>query len=265
MPTPHPAITLNTGAAIPALGFGVYQLKPGEPTRQAVRWALEAGYRHIDTASFYGNEADVGRAIRESQIPRSEIFLTTKLWPTDFLRPAKALKESLRRLETDYLDLYLVHWPFVGRDRAWKALEQASADGLARAIGVSNYSIKQLEDLFRKASIVPAVNQIEVSPFLSQTEVRAFCQAKGIVVEAYSPLTRGKKLLDARIAGIAGAHQRSPAQILIRWSLQHGLVPLPKSAKRERIIENANVFDFTLSDEEMRALDALNANYSALF
>ncbi len=262
---PHPTIHLNTGAAIPVLGLGVYQLKPGEPARQAVRWALEAGYRHIDTASFYGNETDVGQALRESGLRREEVFLTTKLWPTDFLRPAKALKESLRRLGTDHLDLYLVHWPFVGRDRAWKALEQAYADGLVRAIGVSNYSIKQLEDLFRKASVVPAVNQIEVSPFLTQTEVRAFCQAKGIVVEAYSPLTRGKKLLDARIASIANAHERSSAQVLIRWSLQHGLVPLPKSAKRERIIENAAVFDFTLHEEEMRTLDGLNVNYSALF
>ncbi len=265
MPSSHPTVTLNTGARIPALGLGVYQLKPGEPTRQAVRWALEAGYRHIDTASFYGNEADVGQALRDSGLRREEVFLTSKLWPTDFLRPAKALKESLRRLGTEYLDLYLVHWPFVGRDRAWRALEQAHADGLARTIGVSNYSIRQLEDLFRKASVIPAVNQIEVSPFRSQEDVRAFCQAKGIVVEAYSPLTRGKKLLDGRIASIANAHRRSPAQVLIRWSLQHGLVPLPKSAKRERISENATVFDFSLSDEEMRALDGLNTNESALF
>lgn len=261
----HPTLRLNTGTTIPALGLGVYQMKKGEQTRQAVRWALEAGYRHIDTASFYGNEEDVGRAVKESGIPREQIFLTTKLWPTDFLRPEKALKESLKRLDTAYLDLYLIHWPFVGRDRAWKKLEQASADGLVRAIGVSNYSVRQLEDLFKKASVVPAVNQVEISPFLLQKDLIAFCQAKGIVVEAYSPLTRGKKLGDGRIEEIAKTHQRSAAQVMIRWSLQHGLVPLPKSSKHERIIENANVFDFALSEEEMRALDGLHANYSALF
>ncbi len=261
----HPTLKLNTGATIPTLGLGVYQMKKGEQTRQAVRWALDAGYRHIDTASFYGNEEDVGRAVKESGVPREEIFLTTKLWPTDFLRPEKALKESLKRLDTPYLDLYLIHWPFVGRDRAWKKLEQASADGLVRAIGVSNYSIRQLEELFKKASVVPAVNQVEISPFLFQKELIAFCQGKGILVEAYSPLTRGKKLGNGTIEEIAKTHQRSAAQVMIRWSLQHGLVPLPKSSKRERIGENANVFDFTLSEEEMRMLDGLHANYSALF
>lgn len=261
----HPTLPLNTGNTIPTLGFGVYQMKKGQETRQAVRWALEAGYRHIDTASFYGNEEDVGQAVKDSGLRREDVFLTTKLWPTDFLRPEKALKESLQRLGTDYLDLYLIHWPFVGRDRAWKKLEEAYAAGLVRAIGVSNYSIKQLEDLFKKASVVPAVNQVEFSPFLYQKELLAFCKRKGMVVEAYSPLTRGKKLGDGTIERIAQAHQRSAAQVMVRWSLQHGLVPLTKSSKQERIRENANVFDFVLNEEEMQALDGLNANYSALF
>lgn len=260
------AATLNTGTTMPILGLGVYQIPSGQPTVQAVLWALEAGYRHIDTASFYGNEADVGVAIRQSGIPRSEIFVTTKLWPTDYFRAEAACRDSLAKLGLDYLDLYLLHWPApIGKKRAWSALEKLHRDGACRAIGVSNFTMAQSDALSKSSTVIPAVNQVEFSPFRFQKQLLDDCRSRHIQIEAYSPLTRGKRLFDPRITAIAEAHGKSNAQVLIRWSLQHGLVVIPKSSSQKRIVENADVFDFFLSVEEMAGLDALDENFRALF
>ena len=260
------SITLNSGTSIPAIGLGVYKIPNGESTEQAVLWALSAGYRHIDTASFYGNEESVGAALRKSTIPREEIFLTTKLWPTDFFSAEKACATSLKKLGTTYIDLYLIHWPSpVGKDRAWKSLVRLQQSGLCKAIGVSNYSIAQLQALEKSSTILPAVNQIECSPFRIQKELREYCQAKNIQIEAYSPLTRGQKLFDPRITALAAAYRKTNAQILIRWSLQHGMIVLPKSRTQHRIAENIAVFDFEISKTDMESLDGLNENYKALF
>lgn len=255
---------LNNGIEIPVLGLGVYQMS-SEETERAVRWALEAGYRHIDTASFYGNEQAVGKAVRESGISRGEIFVTTKLWPTNFFRAAAAFETSRIKLGLEYVDLYLLHWPSpFGRGRAWKVLEQLYAQGLCKAIGVSNYSIAQLEALRKTSTIVPAVNQVEFSPFLYRQELLAYCESSGIQVEAYSPLTRGKRLNDATIETLAKKYDKSPAQIMIRWSLQHGLVVIPKSRSKERIVENSSVFDFAIDESDMQTMDGLHANFRAL-
>lgn len=251
---------------MPLLGLGVYQIPSGQQTIQAVLWALEAGYRHIDTASFYGNEADVGVAIRTSGIPRSEIFVTTKLWPTDYFRAEAACRSSLEKLGLDYLDLYLLHWASpIGKRQAWAGLERLHRAGTCRAIGVSNFTTKQIDALSKSSTVVPAVNQVEFSPFRFQKQLLDDCQSRGIQLEAYSPLTRGKRLLDPRITAIAESHGKSNAQVLIRWSLQHGLVVIPKSSSQKRIVENANAFDFALTVDDMAALDALDENYRALF
>ena len=258
--------TLRGGVRIPVIGFGVYQSPPGEPTRSAVRHALATGYRHLDTARIYDNEADVGAAIRESGVPREEIFVTTKLWNAEhgFDRAQRACEASLKRLRLDYVDLYLVHWPVAGRrNETWRAMLALRDDGKARAVGVSNFTARHLAELDgegRGDADRPAVNQIELHPFLRPREILDACDARGIVVEAYSPLTRGEKLRDPRIAAIAKAVDKTPAQVLIRWSLQHAWVPLPKSVKPARIEENAAVFDFELSDDQMHALDALDEN-----
>lgn len=257
---------LQNGVEIPLLGFGVYQIPPGEPTEQAVRWALEAGYRHIDTASFYKNETEVGAAIRTSGIPREEIFLTTKLWPTDFFSAEKAFHKSRERLGVEYIDLYLLHWPSpFGKDGAWKVLERLYAQKLIRAIGVSNYSIAQLESLMKRSETVPAVNQVEFSPFNYKKELLEFCQVKQIQLEAYSPLTRGKRLNHPVVEDVAKRLGKSIAQVMLRWAIQHGIVVLPKSQRQERIIENSQIFDIEIPEEDMRILDGLNENYRALF
>lgn len=259
-------LTLNNGIQIPQLGLGVYKIPKGKETEQAVLWALEAGYRHIDTAIYYGNEAAVGRAIKKSGIPREEIFVTTKYLPKLIFNSEAAFTESLKQLDIDYIDLFLVHWPPpVRKDHIWETFEKIYANGLCKAIGVSNYSIELLEKILKSATIIPAVNQVEFSPFLYRKELLDFCESKNIKLEAYSPLTRGKRLDDALIKNLAQKYGKSPAQIMIRWSLQHGLVVLPKSSNQERIKENADVFDFTLEESDMTALDSLNENYSALF
>lgn len=251
---------------MPALGLGVYQIPKGSQTQQAVLWALEAGYRHIDTASFYGNEADVGQAIKQSGIPREEIFVTTKLWPTDFWSAEAAFEKSLDKLGLDYLDLYLIHWPIpIGKGRAWKVLESLYRKRRVKAIGVSNYSIRDLKDLLKIADIRPTVNQVEFSPFLYQKKLLEYCQSEQIQLEAYSPLTRGKRLSDSTIDQLAKQYQKTAAQMMIRWSLQHGLVVIPKSSNHARIRENAQVFDFEISQTDMERLDGLHENYRALF
>jgi diketogulonate reductase-like aldo/keto reductase len=256
-------VRLGQGTEMPVLGLGVFQSAPGDPTRQAVEWALQTGYRLIDTAAMYDNESDVGEAVRASGLPRQNVFVTTKLWFSEHGhdRAQRAFAASLQRLGLDYVDLYLIHWPRadspVDRIGSWKALEEIHASGAARAVGVSNYSIRHLEEIRAHSSLVPAVNQVEFHPFVYDPELVEYCASHGIRLEGYSPLTRNRRLDDTRIAGVAQEVGRSPAQVLIRWGLQHGVVEIPKSVHRERIEENARVFDFSLSDAQMGALDAL--------
>jgi len=255
------AVTLNNGITMPLLGLGMYQARSDGEAQQAVQWALEAGYRLIDTAQYYRNEKAVGEAIRRSAIPREEIFVTTKLWNTDhgYDRARSAFEASCQRLGLDVIDLYLIHWPVERlRGESWRALEKLYAEGKCRAIGVSNYTVRHLEELLHTAGVVPAVNQVEFSPYLYQKELLAYCQAHGIQLEAYSPLTKGQRLRDPNLVAIAQTYQKTPAQILIRWALQHKVVVIPKSTNRGRIRENADVFDFEISPEDMARLDAFD-------
>jgi diketogulonate reductase-like aldo/keto reductase len=256
-------LPLATGAHIPQVGFGVYQSPQGAPTRTAVTAALELGYRHVDTARIYRNEADVGAAIKASSVPRGDIFVTTKLWNDDqgYDSALRALDESLSRLGFDYVDLYLIHWPVPGKRRdSWRALERAFADGKARAIGVSNYMVPHLREILGEAKIAPHVNQIELTPFLQRRDTRALCQQHNIIVEGYSPLTQGQRFDDPVLREVARAVKRSPAQVLLRWGIQHGHVILPKSVTRSRIAENAQLFDFALDAAQMARLDGLEDN-----
>ena len=257
-------LQLSSGARIPQVGLGVWQTPSGAATRQAVAAALEVGYRHIDTARIYGNEADVGAAVRDSGVAREQVFVTTKLWNADqgYDSALRAFDASLQRLGLDYVDLYLLHWPVAGkRIDSWRALERIHDEGRARSIGVSNFMVPHLEELLGKAKQVPAVNQIELTPFLQRRETRALCDKHGIVVEAYSPLTRGRRLKDPVVSDIAQRVGRSAAQVLLRWGVQHGLVVLPKSTKPARIAENGALFDFTLDDRAMTELDALEDGF----
>jgi len=257
-------IKLNNGIDIPVLGLGTYLTKAGKETINAVRYALDIGYRHIDTAALYVNEKDVGLAVKQSGIAREEIFITTKVWNSDhgYNKTIKAFDESLRKLDSEYIDLYLIHWPVPElRSETWKALEKIYGDGKAKAIGVSNYTIHHLEELLKSCEIVPAVNQVELSPYLQQPELMKYCKEKGIIVEAYSPLTRGKKFNDKRLINLAIKYSKSPAQILIHWALQYETVVLPKSAHQERINENADVFDFEISNEDMDYLKSFDEDF----
>jgi len=273
MLTMQSRITLNNGVEIPRLGLGVYQSPPGRITQYAVRYALNIGYRHIDTAYIYGNESDVGKAVHESGIQREEVFVTTKLWNTNQLGYESALqacKESLQRLRLNYVDLYLIHWPVHGIGNntieIWKAMVHLLIDGKARAIGVSNFSIDDLRDILQDSDVVPAVNQVEFHPFLYQKDLLSFCEKNSIQIEAYSPLTRGMRLNHPAIVDIAKRYDnKTPAQILIRWSLQHNLVVIPKSIHEDRILENSQVFDFELAAEDMNLLDSLNENLQTVF
>jgi len=254
-------VTLNNGVGMPCLGFGTFRLEGGGEARSSVLLALKAGYRLIDTASMYGNEREVGAAVRESGIPREEVFITTKLWNTDhgYDRATAAFDESFRKLDLGYVDLYLIHWPVEGlRMDSWSAMESLLAGGRCRAVGVSNYMVSHLKELMERSDVVPAVNQFQLNPYCFQEEVLDYCLARGIAVQAYCPLARAERLDDPRPLEIASRHGKTPAQVLIRWSLQHGAVPVPKSSNRERIIENADVFDFSISTGDMEALDSLN-------
>ena len=253
-------VKLNNGVEMPQFGLGVWQIPAGAPTRRAVKAALEAGYRLIDTAKFYGNEADVGAAVRESGLPRDDVFITTKLWNDDhgYETALAAFEASRKRLGFPTVDLYLIHWPVPGlRRETWRAFERILREGKARAIGVSNYMVPHLEELLASAEVVPAANQIELSPFLYPRDVVEFCARHKIAVEAYSPLTKGHRLRDPRLGGIAQKYRKSVPQVLIRWGLQHGFIEIPKSAKPDHIRENAEVFDFEIGAEDMRVLDSL--------
>lgn len=253
---------LSNGVEMPVLGLGVYLSPEGEVTASSVRWAVEAGYRHIDAAAVYGNEKSVGEGIRTCGIPRDQIFVTSKLWNDDMRRgrEKEAFEESLERLGLDYLDLYLIHWPVDEHVRAWKVLEELYASGRVRAIGVSNYHKQHIEALADQAKIMPMVNQFECHPYLAQRELTALCGQYSMVCESYSPLggQGGSILSDPVIGAIAAARGRSAAQIVLRWHLQRGAVVLPKSNHQDRIRSNAQIFDFTLSEEEMGRIDALD-------
>ena len=259
---------LNNGVEIPYFGLGVYQSPPGEITLRAVRYALKIGYRQIDTAELYGNEKDVGRALRESGIKREDVFITTKVWNSHqgYDSTLYACEGSLGRLGLSYVDLYLIHWPVQGLgDETWRAMIKLLHQGKTRAIGVSNYSIRELNELLDKSDIVPAVNQVEFHPFLYQEELLRFCKNNKIQLEAYSPLTRGKRLNHPNILEIAKKYNKTPAQVLIRWSLQHNVVVIPKSIHEARIKENSQVFDFQLEPKDMKLLDSLNENLYTVF
>ncbi len=263
-------IILNNKTEIPVIGLGTYQLKDGDVIN-SVKWALGAGYRLIDTAMTYRNEEGVGKGIKESGIPREEIFVTTKLWNTDqgYESTLQAIDTSLAKLGLQYVDLYLVHWPTADdegqksinkREETWKAMEEIYKSGKAKAIGVSNYTIIHLEEMKKYVTIMPAVNQVEFHPFLYQEELLNYCKQNNIALEAYRPLTKGRRLNDKTIELIAKKYNKTDAQILLRWSIQHGCITIPKSAHKERIEENIQVFDFELSENNMKALDALNKN-----
>lgn len=257
---PAPRIQLNDGQSIPQLGLGVFKVEAGEAER-VTSDALEVGYRHIDTASFYGNEAEVGRAIAASGVPREEITVTTKLWNTDQTRAHEAFDESLERLGLESVDLYLIHWPqpmYGEALGAWRSLIEIVGSGRASSIGVSNFEIEHLQQLLEETGVVPAVNQIELHPMHQRRELVQFCREHDIAVEAWGPLSQGKSDLLERDAVVeaAAAHGKTPAQVVIRWHVQHGTIVFPKTSKRERMVENADVFDFALTDAEMAALDA---------
>lgn len=260
--------TLNNGNTIPALGFGTWQTPSGDVAEQSVIAALEAGYRHIDTAAIYGNEESVGLGIKNSGVPREEIFLTSKLWNTEhsYDKAKAAIQESLDKLGVDYLDLYLIHWPNPldyrdnweeGNAGAWKAMEEAVDRGILRAIGVSNFHPRHIKALFKTARITPAVNQIYLNPSDQQEEVVAFNKDNGILSQAYSPLGTGEILDNNDLKDLAKKYDKTLAQVAIRWSLQKGFNPLPKSVTPERIVENFDVFDFEINDEDMKFIDGL--------
>jgi diketogulonate reductase-like aldo/keto reductase len=249
--------TLADGNDIPVLGLGVWQVPDGQDCDRAVRWALEAGYRHIDTAQAYGNEESVGRALRESGVPREEVFITTKFYP-GHRDPAKEAEGSLRRLGVDQVDLYIIHWPANGATWAWPGMEAARERGYARSIGVSNFSAEELEQVLGIASTPPVIDQVQFSPFEYRRGLLDACEARNVAVEAYSPLGTGRHLGDRTVAEVASRLDRTPAQVLLRWCVQRGTIVLPKSTHQDRIVENAGVLDFSLSDDDMATLDALD-------
>ncbi|WP_249594135.1 aldo/keto reductase [Peribacillus frigoritolerans] len=256
-------ITLHNGVNMPQLGFGVFKVKNGNETVESVKKAIEVGYRAIDTAAIYENEEGVGQAIRECGVQREELFITSKVWNTEqgYETTLKAFEDSLNRLGLEYLDLYLIHWP--GKDKyleTWRALEKLYKEGKVKSIGVSNFHVHHLENLLANSEVKPVVNQIELHPLLTQVEIRDYCAKHEIKVESWSPLGRGNLLEEPTINHIAKKHGKSSAQVLIRWHLQHDLVVIPKSITPSRIKENAQVFDFSLSLNEMNQIDALNKN-----
>lgn len=261
------ALSIGEGIEMPVLGLGTFLSEPGEQTFNAVKWALEAGYRHIDTARIYGNEKDVGDGVKASGIPRREVFITTKVWNDDqgFDSTLKACEESLKKLGVDYVDLYLIHWPVPGkRLETWKALIRLREEKMVRAIGVSNFMIRHLEELLANSEVVPAVNQVEISPFIQRKALVEYCQKKGILVEAYSTLSRGQRLSDPRLRDLANKYARTPAQIALRWAVQKGMVVIPKSVHRERILENAAIFDFQLAEADMEEISNWDEHFSTL-
>jgi len=259
-----PMMTLNNGVAIPQVGLGVYEAAEGAEVEAAVHAAFEAGYRLIDTAAIYGNEAGVGKAVKDSGLPREEIFITTKLWNANhaYDDALRAFDESMSRLDCGYIDLYLIHWPLPMDGKfpeAWRAMEKLYNDKRVRAIGVSNFKNHHLDELLKSTATVPAVNQIELHPMLQDKETRVYCAERGIAIESYSPLMRaGEALEHPVIAEISRQHGKTPAQAILRWHVQSDLIVIPKSVKPERIRENLDLFDFELSETEMQAIEGMD-------
>jgi 2,5-diketo-D-gluconate reductase A len=264
-----PSVTLNNGVTMPLLGFGVFQVPDADECERSVSDALRTGYRLIDTAAAYGNEASVGRAIKRSGVAREELFVTTKLWVQDasYERAKQAFERSLQRLQLDYLDLYLIHQPFGDVYGAWRAMEELYREGRVRAIGVSNFYPDRVMDLIVHNQVVPAVNQIETHPFNQQIETQQFLQENGVQIESWGPFAEGKhNIFENELLGsIAGTYQKTVAQIILRWLTQRGVVAIPKSVRPERIAENFNVFDVQLSPEDMAAIATLDTRTSSFF
>lgn len=264
-----PSVTLNNGVEMPLLGFGVFQIPDAEECERSVHEAIRTGYRLIDTAAAYGNEEAVGNAIKSSGVPRQELFVTTKLWIADAGegRTRQAFERSLERLQLDYLDLYLIHQPFGDVYGAWRDMEQLYRDGRIRAIGVSNFQPDRLMDLMVHNDVVPAVNQIETHPFNQQIETQKFLQDNGVQIESWGPFAEGKHNIfeNELLRSIAGKHQKTVAQIILRWLTQRGVVAIPKSVRKERIEENFDVFDVELSPEDMEAIATLDTKTSSFF
>lgn len=255
-------LRLREGVEIPVLGLGT-AMSTGAAAEKAVKLALECGYRHIDTARVYRNEKNVGKAVRESGVPREQIFVTTKLANSDqgYEPTLRACEGSLRRLGLTYVDLYLIHWPVHGkRVESWKAMVRLEKEGRCRSIGVSNYMERHMMELFESSPVRPSVNQVEFHPFLYQQELLGFCRENDVQLEAYSPLTRGRKLNNLTLRKLAEKYEKTSAQIMIRWGLQHGLVVIPKSVREERILENSQVFEFDISQGDVEVLNSLNQN-----
>lgn len=254
--------TLNNGVEMPLLGLGVYDMYHQEAV-QAVQWALAIGYRLMDTAAMYRNESEIGRAIRQSSVPRDEIFITTKVHDAEqgYDKTLRAFEQSLRTLNCEYIDLYLVHWPLKATRRdTWMALERLYADGKVRAIGVANYLIPFLEELNGYATIVPALNQVEFSPYLYLKDLLKYCQERKIQLQAYSPLVRGQRLGDPKLVQLAQKYGKSPSQMILRWALQHGVSTIPKSVNQQRLQENFDVFDFEMTPGDLALMDSFNEN-----
>lgn len=255
-------VSLANGVEMPRLGLGTYRSAQGGDVEGAVAYALEIGYRGIDTASMYGNEEGIGKAIAGSDVPRKAIFLATKVWNDEqgYDNTLAACDRSLRRLGTDYLDLYLIHWPRPETADTWRAMERLLAEGVVRAIGVCNHLQHHLETLYETAEVPPMVDQYEFHPWLQQPDLMDWCQERDIVVQAWAPLIRGRGGEVPELVQIGECHSKSPSQVALRWILQHGVVTIPKSIHRERIAENADLYDFSLSDDEMRAIDLVDRN-----
>ncbi|MFD1017621.1 aldo/keto reductase [Thalassobacillus hwangdonensis] len=254
-------VTLHNGVHMPQFGLGVYKMEDGNETAQAVKNAIDLGYRHIDTASVYKNEEGVGQGIKDSGVPREEIFVTSKVWNDEqgYESTIEAFNNSLKRLDLEYLDLYLVHWPVPGKYKeTWKALEQLYKDGKVKAIGVSNFLVHHLDDLLEDVEIKPMINQIELHPELAQTELRNYCAQHNIHVTAWSPLARGKYFEAPVLQSIAEKYGKTPAQVILRWDLQHGIITIPKSTNKDRQKQNADLFDFELTAEELARIDELD-------
>lgn len=256
-----PEVTFNNGVTMPMFGLGTFKTPPGETTSNSVRWALEAGYRKIDTASFYENEEGVGKGLKESGVSRDEVFVTTKVWTTEmgYESTLEAFDRSRKKLDIDVLDLYLVHWPVKDKYQdTWKALEKLYGEGKIRAIGISNFEPHHIDKLLAVAEVPPVLNQVELHPYLNQKHIREACENNGIVPEAWSPIAKGKVLDDPTIQSIGEKHGKNPVQVTLRWELQHGVVIIPKSVHKERIKDNMQIFDFELSGPEMAEIDKLH-------
>ncbi|HLS07872.1 aldo/keto reductase [Lentibacillus sp.] len=254
-------VTLNNGVKMPGFGLGVYKVDDGDVTVESVKAALKNGYRSIDTASFYDNERGVGQGIKESGVPRDDIFVTSKVWNDEqgYENTLQAFEESLEKLGLDYLDLYLIHWPVKGKYKdTWKAMETLYEEGKVRAIGVSNFHIHHLKDLMADSKVKPVVDQVEYHPHLTQEKLKAFCEQENIQLEAWSPLKKGRLLDEPVIAGLADKYGKTSAQIILRWDVQNNVITIPKSTHEHRIKENAAIFDFELTDEEMKQISNLN-------